>query len=225
MGEGLHGQRALAGGAGGLLGHAARHLHLRPATAVDHPRVLHRLAQHAQRVVQAALRLVQDVAAWGAAMTDLVRQAGRGTLSVSVCFPSQVWRNKQGRLQAASFISSLARCAGARCPKIRTAAWASGCLCRVRVPCAGGFRAKGELLTRPPQDDGAGRPHLHAREVDQLVLPNHDLLDQLATAQLRVLRVLEGGRNLATCSQALYLSSRASQQTSARQAACRMGRI
>ena len=39
-------------------------LHLRPAAAVDHAAVLHRLAQHAQRVVQRPLRLVEHVVAW-----------------------------------------------------------------------------------------------------------------------------------------------------------------
>ena len=39
------------------------HAHLGEAAAVDHARIRHRLAQHAQRVVQGALRLVQHVAA------------------------------------------------------------------------------------------------------------------------------------------------------------------
>ena len=42
---------------------AAAHLHLRPAAAVDDAAVAHCLAQHAQRVVQRALGLVEHVVA------------------------------------------------------------------------------------------------------------------------------------------------------------------
>jgi hypothetical protein len=63
VGEGLHGQGSFAGGTRRRLLHHPRHLHLRPAPSVQHPAVLHRLAEHAKCVVQATLRFVQNVRA------------------------------------------------------------------------------------------------------------------------------------------------------------------
>jgi hypothetical protein len=52
--------------------------HTHPAAAVHHPAVLDRLLQHAERVVQRAVRLVQYVRA-GAAQHDGARLAQRHT--------------------------------------------------------------------------------------------------------------------------------------------------
>ena len=57
-------------------------------------------------------------------------------------------------------------------------------------------------ITCSSEDNGARGPHLHPREVDELVLPNHDLLDQLAAAQLGVLGVVESRCDLAACNSA-----------------------
>ena len=57
------------------------HLHLRcPATA-DHARILHGLLQHAQRVVQGALSLVQHVGAY----RQQVQQGSNSHLQVGAC--------------------------------------------------------------------------------------------------------------------------------------------
>lgn len=48
------------------------------------------------------------------------------------------------------------------------------------------------MLTCSSEYDGAGLAHFHSREVDQLVLPNHDLLNQLAAAQLQLVWAVEG---------------------------------
>ena len=42
-----------------------------------------------------------------------------------------------------------------------------------------------QVLTGSSEDDGAGLAHLHSREVNELVLPYHDLLYQLTAAQLQ----------------------------------------
>mmetsp|Transcript_6020 Transcript_6020/g.20586 ORF Transcript_6020/g.20586 Transcript_6020/m.20586 type:complete len:249 (-) Transcript_6020:1088-1834(-) len=108
----LHGEGLLARGGGGRLVDDPAHLHLRVPAPVHHAVVPHRALQHAEGVVQRALRLLQQV--------------------------------------------------------------------------GGG----------PAQHDGAGLALLHAREVDELVLPDHDLLDQLARAQLDVLRPVERARDV-----------------------------
>lgn len=60
-------------------------------------------------------------------------------------------------------------------------------------------------ITCSSEDNGACGPHLHPREMDQLVLPNHDLLDHLAAAQLGVLGVVKGRCDLAACNFATNL--------------------
>lgn len=54
-------------------------------------------------------------------------------------------------------------------------------------------------LTRAAQHNGAGLGLCDAAEVDEPVLANHDLLDQLGVAQLRVLRRIEGAGDVAAC--------------------------
>ncbi len=53
--------------------------------------------------------------------------------------------------------------------------------------------------TGAAQHNGARLAERDAREVHQLVLADHDLLDHLAAAQLDRLRRVECGRDLAAC--------------------------
>ena len=61
-------------------------------------------------------------------------------------------------------------------------------------------------LTGAAQNDGAGLAHLNPREVNELVLANHDLLYQLAAAELHRLWLVKGRSNLAACRQVIILS-------------------
>ena len=56
-----------------------------------------------------------------------------------------------------------------------------------------------KALTGAAEDDGAGFAHGGAGEVDEAVLPDHDLLDQLAPPQLHRARVLKRARDLPAC--------------------------
>ena len=61
--------------------------------------------------------------------------------------------------------------------------------CNLRQRCREGVR---RVLTGPSEDNGAGLAHLYSGEVDELVLPNHDLLYQLTAAQLQLVRAVKG---------------------------------
>lgn len=54
--------------------------------------------------------------------------------------------------------------------------------------------------TGASEDNGAGLPHLHPREVYELVLADHNFLYELAAAQLQLLWRIKRGCNLTSCS-------------------------
>ncbi len=56
------------------------------------------------------------------------------------------------------------------------------------------------MLTCSSEYNGAGFSHFHTREVDELVLADHDLLNQLAAAQFQLVWAVKGGGNFTTCS-------------------------
>lgn len=49
----------------------------------------------------------------------------------------------------------------------------------------------GQGHTGSSEDNGAGFPHLHSREVYELVLADHDFFYELAAAQLQLLRSIK----------------------------------
>lgn len=57
----------------------------------------------------------------------------------------------------------------------------------------------GFVRTCAPQHDGAGFSQLDAGEMYHPVVPDHDLLYQLAVAQLDLLRLIKEGCNFSTC--------------------------
>jgi len=74
LGESLHGDGLLARRLHGHLGDDVGHQHLGAAAAIHGPRLLDRLRQHAQSVVQRAVSLVQDLLG-GAAKHNCARLA------------------------------------------------------------------------------------------------------------------------------------------------------
>lgn len=56
------------------------------------------------------------------------------------------------------------------------------------------------VRTGAAQHDGARLGLGHPREVDEAVLPDGDLLDQLALSQLSLLRVVERAGDVTPCS-------------------------
>lgn len=68
---------------------------------------------------------------------------------------------------------------------------------------------EGSSRTGSSQHDGAGFAHGAAAEVDEAVLPDHDLLDQRAVPQLRGLRVVKCRRDLTACHQPATVSGAA----------------
>mmetsp|Transcript_7229 Transcript_7229/g.26592 ORF Transcript_7229/g.26592 Transcript_7229/m.26592 type:complete len:228 (-) Transcript_7229:1130-1813(-) len=65
----------------------------------------------------------------------------------------------------------------------------------------GALRLVEQMIAGTAQHDGARLAHLNAREVHQLVLSDHDLLDQLAVADLHKLRMVEGRHDLSACNE------------------------
>ena len=180
------------------------HLHLWKAPAIDHARILHRLTQHAQRIVQAPLCLIQHMRA---CMVDdplvsaslPVRQTGSGKCYTDI---RRIFDDSESNAERRVGVSD----EDVLQASIHEDHVISKAACQACRQAPALHSRTGWGLTGAAQNDGAGLAHLHPREVDELVLANHDLLYQLAAAKLHRLGLVKGGSDLAACKQVITLS-------------------